>query len=127
MTTEIVLRNDEKPAASRWRRFSAVAGVAALACAGTVIAASPASASESCGSYHSWTECIQFTGSRLEVNAYNGYGVAETETLWLNSYTSPVLIIPSGQWTGWWGYNVPGGPIHACAGIDSVQIVCGNF
>lgn len=127
MTAEIVLRNDEKPAASRWRRFSALAGVAALACASTVIAASPASASESCGSYHSWTECIQFTGGGLYVSAYNGYSSGYTENLWLNNYSFDGIYIPSHQWSAWYGYTVPGGPIHACAGIDSVQIICGNF
>ena len=127
MTTEIELHNDEKPAASRWRRFSAMAGVAVLACAGTVVAASPASASEQCGSYHNWTECINFTGTVLEVSAYNGYGVAETETLWLNNYSFSGITIPSGHWSAWYGYTVPGGPIYACAGIGSVQIICGGF
>lgn len=126
MTAEIEFRNDGKPAASRLRRFSAVAGVAALACAGTVVAASPASASEQCGSYHNWTECIQYSGGVLAVNAYNGYSVAETETLWLNNYSFGPITIPSGQWSGWYGYTT-GGPIYACAGIDSIQIVCGSF
>jgi hypothetical protein len=127
MTTEIALRNDEKPAASRWRRFSAVAGVAALACAGTVIAASPASASESCGSYHNWTECIRYSGGVLAVSAYNGYGSGYTENLWLNNYSFDGIYIPSGQWSAWYGYPVATGPVHACAGIDSVTIICTNL
>lgn len=127
MTTEIESPNDVKPGTSRWRRLSAAAGIAALTCGGTLLAAaSPASADTPvCGYYHSWTECINYSSGVLSVTAYNGYGVSEVETLWLNSYYYGPVSIPSGGSAGF-GYST-GGPIHACAGIDSVEIVCGNF
>lgn len=126
MTTEIEPLNAVQPGTSRWRRLSAAAGIAALTCAGTVLAASPASADTPvCGYYHSWTECINYSSGTLSVTAYNGYSVSEVETLWLNTHYWGPVDIPSGGAAGF-GYAT-GGPIHACAGIDSIQIVCGNF
>ena len=126
MTTDIENLDNEKSGTARWRRLSAVAGVAALTCAGVVLAASPASAdSRVCGSYHSWTECIDYSSGILSVDAHNGYSVTEVETVWLNTHYDGPIAIPAGD-DLIFGFST-GGPIHACASIDSVQIVCGNF
>ena len=120
------LKDEKKPGTHRWRRLSAAAGVAVLACGGTVLVASPASADSVCGSYHSWEECIDFSGGVLSATAHNGYSVSEVETIVLNGVDSPQVNIPSGK-SVTFGYFVGDGPLHACAGIDSVTIVCGNL
>jgi hypothetical protein len=124
MTIEIGPLKGKKPGMLRWRRLSAVAGVAILACAGTALAASPASADTICNTYHNWVECINFGGSNLTATAYNYYSTTQREWLWVNSTRGPLVSIPSGGAavvSTYVGY----GPVYACAGIEAVQIVCG--
>ncbi len=110
MSIEIETLTDEKPKTSRRLRLSAAAGVAALICAGTVVAASPASADSVCGTYHSWTQCIYFTSGTLSTTAFNGYGVTEVETLVLNGNDSPQVAIPAGG-SASFGYYFGDGPL----------------
>ena len=63
--------------------------------------------------------------ARAAVTAFNGYGVAEAETIWLNNSSAPVTIPAGGSAS--LGYYIGDGPVRACAGLDSVQIVCGNL
>lgn len=126
MSIESETLNVAKPRTSRRRKLSAAAGVAALVCAGTVVAASPASADSACGTYHNWEECVSFSGGYISATAYNGYSTAEVETVWVNSYSVSGIDIPSGG-SATVSYYFGYGPVHVCAGIDSVQIICANL
>ena len=119
--------------ATRWRLPAAV-GTAAVIGAGTVLAATPAHADtyqQVCSTYHSWTECVSYdyTNGNLAVNALNGYSTSENEALWMDVgplVHSQAFNIPPHSWAGFaWHFGNPPGPV--CAGIDSVQIVCGTF
>jgi len=126
MSIESEIPTDGKPRNSRRRKLSAAAGIAALVCAGTVVAASPASADSACGTYHNWEECVSFSGGYISATAYNHYSTGETETVWVNDYAVSGIYIPSGG-SATVSYYFGDGPVHVCAGIDSVQIICANL
>lgn len=114
------------------RRTAMVLAVAVTAAGLFVASGVGASAndtvSEACSTYHDWTECITYDSSAdlLEVNAYNGYGVTEDETVWLTDEAmGENFSIPS---FASYGYGVfSNDPGSQCAGIDSQTVVCGNF
>ena len=116
-----------KPGVSRWRRLSAAAGVAALIGVGSVLAAAPASAASAnvCGSYHSWSMCVTYEGGgEYYMSIGNGYGVSETEQLWVGvngtRYGTQPLSVPPGQSSVTF-YNLPA-PGTVTGWIDNVLI-----
>jgi len=121
---------------ARRRRLSAAVGAVAAIGASTVLVASPAYADnveQWCNTYHSWTECISmdWTNGYLAVNALNGYPTTQAAALWAKRGGVTLGLkgfnIPPHTWAGFPIYMGDQPPFTACAGIDSVQIVCGNF
>ncbi len=119
--------------AARWR-LSAAVGAVAVVGASTVLAASPARADDyqqTCNTFHNWTECVSYdyTNGNVAVNALNGYSTSQNESLWgeIGSQVySQAFNIPPHSWAGFsWHNGIPPGQV--CAGIDSVQVVCGFF
>lgn len=128
----VSVRNKMVTRANRLRLSAAVGAVAVIG-AGTMLAASPASADftqQECNTFHSWNECVSFdyTTGYLSVSAYNGYSTSQTEALWINvngNTDTQAFVIPSHHSAGFrWSFISAN---EACAGIDNVQIVCASF